>query len=157
IGSGGSTRPPKLIVAEQGASFEAVEGLVPLLRVPAEAGGGSPGPLSPNAPFSTLSGAPLIGNHVALLPRLAAAGGLPPVADLRARWLYQVPTMMLRIWRHPERESFDVSSLDLVFHMAAPCPPWLKEEWCAWLGPETILELYAGTELQAMTILDGRQ
>jgi bile acid-coenzyme A ligase len=157
IGSGGSTGRPKLIVAGQEASFEAVEGLVPLLRIPSESAAVIPGQLSHNAPFSTLSVALLAGNHVAILPRFDAADCLRLVADLRAKWLYQVPTMMLRIWRLPERESFDVSSLEVVFHMAAPCPPWLKEEWCGWLGAETILELYAGTELQAVTILDGRQ
>ena len=30
--------------------------------------------------------------------------------------------------------------------MAAPMPPWLKEKWIEWLGPERIYELYGGTE-----------
>jgi bile acid-coenzyme A ligase len=41
--------------------------------------------------------------------------------------------------------------------MAAPCPVWLKQEWIDWLGPEKILELYGGTELQAMTVITGTE
>jgi bile acid-coenzyme A ligase len=39
--------------------------------------------------------------------------------------------------------------------MAAPCPPWLKEAWIGWLGGERILELYGGTEAQAITFITG--
>ena len=34
---------------------------------------------------------------------------------------------------------------------------WLKEAWIEWLGPDRILELYAGTEAQAVTIITGRE
>ena len=63
--------------------------------------------------------------------------------------------MMLRIWRLPNRADFDVSSLQTVWHMAASCPPWLKEAWIEWIGGEKIFELYAGTEAQAVTIIRG--
>jgi bile acid-coenzyme A ligase len=53
------------------------------------------------------------------------------------------------------RDRYDVSSLRVVWHLAAPCPPWLKEEWINWLGAETIWELYGGTEAQAATIITG--
>ena len=54
-------------------------------------------------------------------------------------------------------ERYDVSSLAAVLHLAAPCPEWLKREWIDWLGPERILELYAGTEAQLATFLDGTE
>ena len=44
-----------------------------------------------------------------------------------------------------------------MWHLAAPCPPWLKEEWINWLGAETIWELYGGTEAQAATIITGAE
>jgi bile acid-coenzyme A ligase len=68
-----------------------------------------------------------------------------------------VPTMMLRIWRLPEEERLgrDLSALKGMLHLAAPCPPWLKEAWIEWLGPEVIWELYAGTEAQGVTIISG--
>ena len=56
------------------------------------------------------------------------------------QWVNFVPTMMHRIWALPEqvRNGYDLSSLQIVFHMAAPMPPWLKEKWIEWLGPERI-------------------
>jgi len=74
-------------------------------------------------------------------------------------WVLLVPTMMLRIWRLPEavRLGADVSSLQVAFHGAAPCPPWLKQAWIDWLGPEKVLELYGGTELQAVTVITGTE
>jgi bile acid-coenzyme A ligase len=39
--------------------------------------------------------------------------------------------------------------------MAAPMPPWLKEKWIEWLGPERIWELYGGTERQGATVISG--
>lgn len=39
--------------------------------------------------------------------------------------------------------------------MAAPCPPWLKEAWCMWLGPEKIWECYGPTEATACTVIRG--
>jgi bile acid-coenzyme A ligase len=67
--------------------------------------------------------------------------------------------MMKRIWRLPlhVREGFDLSSLRVVWHLAEPCPPWLKEAWIEWLGPERIFELYAGTEAQTATVITGAQ
>ena len=66
------------------------------------------------------------------------------------QWVNFVPTMMHRIWALPDdvRNRYDLSSLQIVFHMAAPMPPWLKEKWIEWLGPERIYELYGGTERQ---------
>jgi bile acid-coenzyme A ligase len=63
--------------------------------------------------------------------------------------------MMLRISRLEDRDRYDLSSLRVVWHMAAPCAPWLKEEWINWLGGERIFELYAGTEAQAVTVVRG--
>jgi bile acid-coenzyme A ligase len=44
-----------------------------------------------------------------------------------------------------------------VWHLAEPCPPWLKQVWIDWLGPERILELYGGTEAQAATVITGTE
>jgi bile acid-coenzyme A ligase len=67
--------------------------------------------------------------------------------------------MMSRIWKLPDavRAKYDVSALHTVWHMAAPCPPWLKESWIHWIGPDAIMELYAGTEAQSVTIITGRE
>ncbi len=67
--------------------------------------------------------------------------------------------MMKRIWALPAaaRERYDLSSLRVVWHLAEPCPPWLKDAWIGWLGPERIYELYGGTEGQLATIITGKE
>ncbi len=55
------------------------------------------------------------------------------------------------------RAKYDLSSLKTLWHLAAPCPPWLKEEWIAWLGTDVVWELYGGTEGVAATILNGAE
>jgi len=101
----------------------------------------------------------LLGNHVVLMPRFDAAETLRLVEKHRVSWLLLVPTMMLRIWRLPEdvRLAADVSALEVAFHLAAPCPAWLKRAWLDWLGPQRVIELYGGTELQAVTLISGTE
>ena len=43
------------------------------------------------------------------------------------------------------------------YHLAAPCPAWLKQAWIDWLGPHKVFELYGGTELQAVTVISGTE
>ena len=157
--SGGSTGRPKLIVATQPATWESAGGFADLLRVPPDGVHLVTGPLYHNGPLTTSLLALLRGNHVVVMPRFDAAAALALVQQHRVDWMYAVPTMMHRIWRLPEevRRGFDVSSLRVLFHMAAPCPRWLKQAWIEWLGGERILELYGGTEVQAITFITGTE
>lgn len=157
--SGGSTGRPKLIVSTQRAAWEPVEGFATLLRIPRDGVHLVTGPLYHNGPFTTSLLALLAGNHLVVLPRFDAAGALALIAEYRVDWMYAVPTMMHRMWRLPERERarYDVGSLRVVFHMAAPCPPWLKQAWIEWLGGEVIFELYGGTEAQSFTVITGTE
>jgi len=159
VTSGGSTGRPKLIKATQPAEFENVAGLGALLRFPSDGVVLVTGPLSHNAPFIAAAVGVLFGNHVVIMERFDPTETLRLVERHRVQWLYLVPTMMSRIWRLPEdvRLGFDVSSLEVAFHMAAPCPEWLKRAWIDWLGPEVVLELYGGTELQALTVITGSE
>ena len=153
--SGGSTGRPKLIVAGTPATIDLDEPTPFLIQ---HAGVMvMPGPLYHNGPFGSSCLGLLRGNHVVLLPRFDALGTIEAVARHRADWLYLVPTMMLRIWRlgEAERRRFDLSSLCAVWHMAAPCPEWLKQAWLDWIGPERLWELYGGTEAQAFTVISG--
>ncbi len=157
--SGGSTGRPKIILAAVPATVEAVLGLAGLLGVPDNATQLITGPLYHNAPFSSAALGVLRGNHVVVMPRFDARHALELAARHRVTWMYMVPTMMHRIWRlAPEdRQSFDLGALKTVIHMAAPCPAWLKRSWIDWLGADRILELYAGTEAQAATMITGRE
>ncbi len=153
--SGGSTGRPKLIVA----------GDPGVIDTDADPGMGMrhdgvmlvPGPMYHNAPFSYSTKAIVNGNHVITMERFDAEATLKAAEQHRPEWMLLVPTMMLRMARVPDHRSYDLSSLRVVWHMAAPCPPWLKEEWIDWLGGEKIFELYAGTEAQAVTVIRGDQ
>src|SRR4029077_9211176 len=101
----------------------------------------------------------LHGNHVVLLQRFDAEQGLVEIEVHRVAAVSVVQTMMKRILRLDDdvRLGYDLSSLRIVWHLAEPCPPWLKEAWIQWLGHERIYELYAGTEAQAVTIITGTE
>ena len=153
--SGGSTGRPKLIVSGDPASMD--DEAPPTLLVQRDGVMIMPGPLYHNGPIIWSCQALLQGNHVVVLPRFDAEATLAAVAEHHGDVIYLVPTMMKRIWRLPidVRESYDLSSLRVVWHLAEPCPPWLKDAWIDWLGPERIIELYGGTEAQTATIITG--
>ncbi len=152
--SGGSTGRPKLIVAGTPSTVD--PDAKPAFSIP----GGTivmPGPLYHNGPFVWSVEQLRTGGHLVVLPRFDALETLGAVEDHAAETLYLVPTMMQRIWKldAADRDRFDLTSLQRIWHLAAPCPPWLKEEWIRWMGPERIYELYAGTEAQAATVITG--
>jgi bile acid-coenzyme A ligase len=153
--SGGSTGRPKLILANQASMIDPEA--APLLGMKINGTHMMPGPLYHNGPFIWTMTALLAGNHVVLGGKFDAEGTLQLIDQYHPDSLYVVPTMMARISKLPpeRRDRYDVSSLQVVWHLAAPCPPWLKEEWINWLGAETIWELYGGTEAQAATIITG--
>ena len=153
--SGGSTGRPKLIVSGDPALFDTEA--PPALLLGTDGCLVMPGPLYHNGPAVWSCQALLNGNHVALLSRFDAEGTLHAIEQHRGTVLYMVPTMMKRIWRlHDDvRHRFDLSSLRVVWHLAEPCPEWLKQCWIDWLGAERIYELYAGTEAQTATIING--
>lgn len=157
--SGGSTGRPKVILAGQPALWERVRGLADLLHLPTSGAVLVTAPLSHNAPFLVATLGILNGGHAVLMPRFDAVEVLQLVQQHRAAWMYAVPAMMARIWRLSDevRASYDVSSLEVLMHMAAPCAPSLKRAYLGWLGPQRVLELYAGTEVQAATVIDGHE
>lgn len=155
--SGGSTGRPKLIVSGDPAVYD-TEAPLPFSL----AFNGClvmPGPLYHNGPAVWACQALLAGNHVVLLPKFDPEETLAAIETHRADVAYMVPTMMKRILRLDDgiRLGFDMSSLRVLWHLAEPCPPWLKEAYIDWLGPERLFELYAGTEAQAVTIITGTE
>jgi bile acid-coenzyme A ligase len=153
--SGGSTGRPKLILANQPGMID--PDAPPLLLIKLDGTHLMPGPLYHNGPFVWSATALLAGNHLVLGGKFDAERTLALIDKHQPDSMYIVPTMMSRISKLPDdvRDRYDVSSLKVVWHLAAPCPPWLKEQWIEWLGAEAIWELYAGTEAQAATIING--
>ncbi len=155
--SGGSTGRPKLIVAGSGSTSESATLTGLAFGMTPDGVHLATGPLYHNGPLSFSVAALLLGCHVVIMERFDAPGALRLVEEHQVDWMYAVPTMMQRISKLPEadRNRSDLSSLKVVFHLAAPCPDWLKREWIEWLGPEKIWELYAGTEAQSVTVIKG--
>src|ERR1700732_3937354 len=146
--SGGSTGRPKVILDHHPAVVDTTAEMV--LGIPRDVSLLNPGPLYHNAPFILSHTGLFAGGRVTGMIKFDAEEALRLIAAHRVQWVNFVPTMMHRIWALPEevRHGYDLSSLQIVFHMAAPMPPWLKEKWIEWLGPERIWELYGGTERQ---------
>lgn len=153
--SGGSTGRPKVILDHNPAVVDTAA--EPLLGMPLAASLLNPGPLYHNAPFIVSHTALFAGGRVTGLVKFDAEETLRLIERHRVQWVNFVPTMMHRIWALPEhvRNGYDLSSLQIVFHMAAPMPPCLKEKWIEWLGPERIWELYGGTERQGACVISG--
>ena len=155
--SGGSTGRPKLIVSANPAEVD-LEIESPMQVLPDRAHL-VPGPLYHNAPFAFSLAALVRGNHIVVLTRFDAEQALQLIESHRVDYTVLVPTMMHRIWRLDRklRDQYDLSSLRVMLHMAAPCPDWLKQDCIDWLGAERIFELYGGTEAQGYTWINGTE
>ncbi|HEY0939998.1 MAG TPA: AMP-binding protein [Steroidobacter sp.] len=154
--SGGSSGRPKMIVD---LGLGAVDPEAPPLNMPRAGAVLNAGPLCHNAPFTFMSIALHHGNSVVSMPRFDAEETLRLIERYRIAWANLVPTMMSRIWSLPEevRARYDVSSLEAVWHTAAPMPAWLKQAWIDWLGPQKVWEIYGGTERQGNTVISGSE
>jgi long-chain acyl-CoA synthetase len=92
-------------------------------------------------------GALNVGQAVAIMGRFDAERTLEMISKHRVTTAYMVPTQFVRLLRLPAsvREAYDVSSLRVVVHSAAPCPVDVKQQMMAWWGP-VIWETYGGME-----------
>lgn len=154
--SGGSTGRPKLIVSASSAIWD-----IDADRLQTKLQGSVliPGPLYHNGPFIWGTSALFRGNRVTVTTRFDAEMTLRILEEQQVDMVYMVPTMMQRIWNlsAETRQKYDLSNLRTLWHLAAPCPAWLKEAFIDWLGPDVIWELYGGTEGQGGTVITGRE
>lgn len=152
--SGGSTGRPKVIVDAMPGRWSPREGF--LLQQPGDVIL-NPGPLYHNAPFHCITMGMFVGATIVEMGKFDALRSLELIEAYGVNWVTMVPTMMNRIWRlGPEVLSrFGLPSLRLVLHMAAPCPPWLKEAWIGWLGADRVWEYYGVTEAIGSTMISG--
>jgi acyl-CoA synthetase (AMP-forming)/AMP-acid ligase II len=113
-----------------------------------------PAPLYHAAPIGFSMGTHANGGTVVLMDRFDAAECLQAIDRHRVTHVQFVPTHFVRMLKLPEaqRRAFDLSSLQLVVHAAAPCPVNVKRQMFEWLGPR-IAEYYAGSEGNGMTMI----
>jgi len=106
------------------------------------------GPLYHAAPLTISLTAPLAaGSGVVLMDGWSPEETLQLVDEYRITTTHLVPTMFHRLLALPEdvKSRYDLSSLRLVVHGAAPCPVAVKQQMIEWWGP-IVEEYYAATE-----------
>jgi long-chain acyl-CoA synthetase len=88
-----------------------------------------------------------LGIDLTIMPRFDPEEFIRLVAEQRITHAQVVPTMFVRLLELSDevRERYDLSSLEVVVHAAAPCPAHVKQRVIEWLGP-VVHEYYGGTE-----------
>jgi long-chain acyl-CoA synthetase len=96
---------------------------------------------------SFYQGAITVGQPLAIMGRFDAERTLQLIEQHGVTTAYMVPTQFVRLLRLPDevKTRYDLSSLQVVVHSAAPCPVDVKQQMMDWWGP-VIWETYGGME-----------
>jgi long-chain acyl-CoA synthetase len=118
----------------------------------------SPAPLYHAAPIGIAFLVHRAGGCIVVQDRFDAESLLRLVEQHRVTFTQVVPTMFVRLLALPDevRNRYDLSSLRVVVHGAAPCPIEVKERMIEWLGP-IVHEYYSGTEGVGFVYLDSEE
>ena len=118
----------------------------------------SPAPLYHSAPNGAVAFTIRVGGTAIIMERFDPEHYLQLVDRYRPTHSQLVPTMFWRMLKLPEavRKKYDVSSLEVAIHAAAPCPVQVKEQMIDWWGP-ILLEYYSATELLGFAVCDSEQ
>ena len=118
----------------------------------------SPAPLYHAAPWVGAAGTIRLGGTVVVMEHFDPEAFLALVERHRVTHTQLVPTMFSRLLKLPEatRERYDLSSLEVAIHAAAPCPVPVKEAMIDWWGP-IIHEYYSATEAMGVTLCDSAE
>ncbi|WP_151475614.1 acyl-CoA synthetase [Streptomyces albicerus] len=113
-----------------------------------------PAPLYHAAPLVFSSVVTATGGTVVLMNSFDAQGALAAVERHRVTHSQWVPTMFVRMLKLPRevREAYDVSSLKVAIHAAAPCSVEVKRRMMEWWGP-VLYEYYSATEANGITFI----
>jgi len=118
----------------------------------------SPAPLYHAAPLRFNMAFLRIGATCIVMESFDAERALADIERFEATHSQWVPTMFVRMLKLPEavRRRYDVSSLKVAIHAAAPCPIPVKERMIEWWGP-VLHEYYAGTEGNGFTAINSEE
>ncbi|WP_019875330.1 acyl-CoA synthetase [Sporichthya polymorpha] len=118
----------------------------------------SPAPIYHSAPVKWCHSVHAYGGTVVMMERFDAEATLRSIERYRVTHAQFVPTMLIRILKLDPgvRARYDVSSLRVAVHAAAPCPVEVKEAIIAEWGP-IVWEYYGSTESLGVTIIDSEQ
>lgn len=118
----------------------------------------SPAPLYHAAPLNYTLGCHRLGMTVVVMENFDAIQSLSAIEKFKVTHSQWVPTMFVRMLKLPEEERahFDLSTLEVAIHAAAPCPIPVKEAMIDWWGP-VIYEYYAGSEGNGFCALNSEE
>lgn len=116
------------------------------------------GPLYHNAPNMNCLRGVRCQSTIILMPRFFPEETLRLIAKHKVSFLHAVPTMFNRLLKLPDavKQRYDLSSLEVVVHGAAPCTPETKRAMIDWWGP-ALVEYYGGSETGAVTLCDSNE
>ncbi|TKJ25739.1 acyl-CoA synthetase [Blastococcus sp. CCUG 61487] len=116
----------------------------------------SPAPAYHAAPMAFMAAVQSLGGTVVMMEKFDPEGVLEAIQRFGVTETQMVPTHFVRMLKLPEdvRNGYDLSSLKMVIHAAAPCPPDVKRAMIDWLGP-IIMEYYSSTEAAGSTFIDS--
>ncbi len=114
----------------------------------------SPAPLYHAAPLRTCATVQALGGTALIMERFDAEAALAAIEHYRVTHSQWVPTMFVRMLKLPDdvRNRYDLSSLSIAIHAAAPCPVEVKQKMMEWWGPK-LWEYYSSTEMNGMTVI----
>src|ERR1700709_2718246 len=97
----------------------------------------SPAPLYHSAPQAAVNLVIRNGGTAIIMETFDPERYLQLIEQYRPTHSQLVPTMFSRMLKLPEavRSRYDLSSLEVAIHAAAPCPVQVKEQMIAWWGP----------------------
>ena len=118
----------------------------------------SPAPLYHAAPHLGVNLTIRMGGTAIIMERFDAEQFLQLVEIHRVTHCQVVPTMFSRMLKLADdvRCRFDLSSLEIAIHAAAPCPVPVKQQMIDWWGP-IIHEYYGMTEAMGITVCDSAE
>ncbi|NLU84227.1 acyl-CoA synthetase [Rhodococcus sp. HNM0569] len=107
----------------------------------------SPAPVYHAAPLRYGAGALALGGTVVMVSRFDAENALATIEKYGVTHSQWVPTHFVRMLRLPAdvRARYDLSTLRVAIHSAAPCPVDVKRAMFEWWG-EVLYEYYSSTE-----------
>jgi len=115
-------------------------------------------PLYHSGPLAMAMSEQSLGASVLLFEKFDAEAMLQAIERYRPARGQFVPTMFIRMLKLPAavRRRYDVSSLRVAIHSAAPCPVDTKRAMIDWWGP-ILEEIYGGTENAGSTMISSHE
>lgn len=117
----------------------------------------SPAPLYHAAPLAYNQVNMLFGGTSIIMTKFDPIKSLALIEKYKANYSQWVPIMFVRMLKLPEeiRMKYDVTSMKLALHAAAPCPIEIKEKMIDWWGP-VIFEYYGASEGNGLTAITSQ-